>query len=57
MSVNPVHEWLEPALYDLNDFSVIVRYPAHIPLEASDTEQALQAVETIKSEIMKIINA
>ena len=57
MRVNPVHEWLEPALYDLNDFSVIVRYPAHIPLEASDTEQALQAVETIKSEIMKIINA
>jgi len=57
MRVDPVHEWLGLALYELNDFSVIVRYPAHIPLEASDTVQALQAVETIKSKILKIINA
>jgi len=54
-TVHPAFIDLEPAMYDLNDFSVIVRYPAHIPLEASDTMNALKAVETIKLKILKIM--
>jgi HEPN domain-containing protein len=48
---------LEPAMYDLNDFSVVVRYPAHVPLEASDTINALKSVDIIRAEIIKILNS
>jgi HEPN domain-containing protein len=41
----------QPAL-DLNAFSVLVRYPSHIPLEKADAKDALEAVEAMKAAIL-----
>jgi HEPN domain-containing protein len=46
---------LEDLALELNDFSVVVRYPAHIPLENKDAMKALKAVERIRAEILKVL--
>ena len=43
---------LDQLALDLNDFSVVVRYPSHIPLEEADAKDALEAVEAIKAAIL-----
>jgi hypothetical protein len=40
---------------DLNDFSVVVRYPSHIPLEEADAKDALVAVEAVKAAILGVL--
>ncbi|MDA8410084.1 MAG: HEPN domain-containing protein [Treponema sp.] len=51
-SVAPAMASLESILLRLNDFSVVVRYPAHVPLEESDAMQALKDVGEIRKHLM-----
>jgi len=42
-------------MVDLNDFSVLIRYPSHIALEEADATEALQAVGIIRAEILRLL--
>lgn len=44
---------LESMLLNLNDFSVVVRYPSHVSLEEQDAIKALEAVNKIRNLLFK----
>jgi HEPN domain-containing protein len=46
---------LDQLALDLNDFSVLVRYPSHIPLEETDATDALKAVEAVETAILDVV--
>ena len=48
---------LDQLALDLNDFSVVVRYPSHIPLEEADANDALEAIEALKKAILGSLEA
>ena len=50
-AVAPVLTSLESRLIALNDFAVVVRYPAHVPLEEQDAWQALKVANEVRKEI------
>ncbi len=38
-------------LLNLNDFSVVVRYPSHVSLEKQDAIKALEAVKKVRDSL------
>lgn len=46
---------LDELALDLNAFSVVVRYPSHIPLDEGDAKDALEAVEAMKAAILSYL--
>jgi len=52
----PSLAFLDQLALDLNDFSVVVRYPSHIPLEEADAKAAVEAVEVVKAAILDIVS-
>lgn len=53
VSLAPEAASLEPMLLNINDFSVVVRYPSHISLEEQDAIKALEAVDKIRNVLAK----
>lgn len=51
----PGSAFLEPMLLSLNDFSVVVRYPSHVPLEEQEAIRALEAVKEIRKVLTTLI--
>lgn len=46
---------IEAMMLDLNEFSVMVRYPSHVQLEESDAIEALKAVKLIRTAISRLL--
>ncbi|MEI8096472.1 MAG: HEPN domain-containing protein [Spirochaetales bacterium] len=55
--VDPKFKILEAPLTDLNDFSVVVRYPAHVMLEEMDATKALADAESVKTVVLALVKA
>jgi len=51
VSLAPEVASLEPMLLNLNDFSVVVRYPSHVSLEEQDAIKALEAVKKVRDSL------
>jgi HEPN domain-containing protein len=45
----------EDMMVDLNEFSVVVRYPSHVQLEELDAIEALRAVGLIRTAISRLL--
>jgi len=51
-ATDPKFGSLESPLADLNDFSVVVRYPAHLTLDETDAKKALIDAEADRSFVL-----
>lgn len=56
VSLAPDAASLESMLLNLNDFSVVVRYPSHVSLEEQDAIKALEGVNTIRNFLAKLLS-
>ena len=56
VSLAPNAASLESMLLNLNDFSVVVRYPSHVSLEEQDAIKALEDVNTIRNFLAKLLS-